>query len=684
RTGLNIYTTLDLDMQELAQRIVGEQVNALRPRYDLSNAALVALKPGSAEIMVMVGSADFTNDRIGGQVNVVLRQRQPGSALKPVIYAAAFDANIVSPATVLWDLSVTYPVTGTRPYTPRNYDNRLRGPVTARMALAGSLNVPTVKLMEGLGLERFVETANAMGVRSLTGDDIRRAGLAMTLGGSEVTLFDLASAYHTIAHQGLYVEPTPILRMSDARGRPIALLQPTPHQAISPAAAYLVTDILSDNDARAPIFGANNALKLSQPAAAKTGTTTSFRDNLTVGFTRYLVAGVWAGNNDGRPMRNVTGLTGAAPIWNAFMEAVIADPDLLRSLDAPDDAAAWEFALPDDVVRIQQPCPREIRCPAQGDIFSRAWMDAHLLAGPYADAYQAGLFSRVQVERTNGQRIQLGVCLQQRTAADDPDAQVALMMPRGFGELAAAWRFVDTLADLEIPDTPEEAAPLLAGVFDLSLRPFLPTPGAQRPAAYAFSERALEEQRAALRWVQARSAVLSLGTCAEVEGVVRAIYGESVQRIAISEPPRALASARMNGALALTETAIVTGAMVLGDVDPAAQAGGRTYLLSSVNTDNNCPGNYVMGRVLTGEGAPVGEVVVQMVDQWGNRTTAISKGGAEAGMFDFPIYAGRQLDLAITVLNPDGGPASPTVTLRYPPEDGAARCYHVLWQAVQG
>jgi penicillin-binding protein 1C len=686
RMGLNIYTTLDLDMQQLAQQIVTAQVNALRPRYDLTNAALVALKPGTAEIMVMVGSAGFDDPRIGGQVNVVLRQRQPGSALKPVIYATAFDANIISPATLFWDLAVTYPVTGSLPYTPRNYDNRLRGPVTARMALASSLNVPAVKLMEGIGLQRFVDTANAMGVGSLSDEDIRSAGLAMTLGGSEVTLFDLASAYHTLANHGLFVEPTPILRINDARGQAIALPPAVRRQAISPAAAYLTTDILSDNEARAPVFGANSPLKLSRPAAVKTGTTTSFRDNLTIGFTRYLVAGVWAGNNDGRPMRNVTGVTGAAPIWNAFMEAVIADPTLVRSLGAPEDAEQWNFAPPDDVVRIEQVCPPELRCSAQGELFSRAWVEAKLLGGPFVDSYQTGLFSRVQVERSGGQNVLLGVCLQLRTAADDPDAQMALMLPRGFGELAPGWRYIDTLANLEAPATPEEAAPLLAGVFDLGLRPFLPTPSAQRPAAYAFATRVLEEQRAALRWAQARNATLALGACAEVEGLVRAIYGDSVGRITISDPPRALASSRLRSSLALTETLPVTlpvTAMLVAD-EGELTIGSRAYQLVSINTDNNCPGNYVMGRVLNEAGAPVGGITVQMIDQWGNRVTAVSKGGADAGLFDLPIYAGQRLELSLTVLGSGGAPASPTIMLRYPPDSSDARCYHVVWRGTQG
>jgi penicillin-binding protein 1C len=703
RTGLHVYTTLDLDMHNLAQQIVSEQVRALRPRFNLTNAALVALKPGTAEILVMVGSADFNDARIGGQVNVVLRERQPGSAIKPVLYAAAFDANLISPATVLWDLSVTYPVVGARPYTPRNYDGRLRGPVTARMALAGSLNVPAVKLMEGVGLERFVEAANRMGVRSLSEDDIRRAGLAMTLGGSEVTLFDLAVSYHTIANHGLYVEPTAILRVTDARGRPIPLPPQERRQAISPAAAYLVTDILSDNDARTPIFGVNSPLRLSRPAAAKTGTTTSFRDNLTVGYTRYLVAGVWAGNNDGRPMRNATGVTGAAPIWKMFMEAVMADPVLLRTLDAPEDPAAWAFEQPDDVVRIAHPCPRELYCPPQGEIFTRKWIETHLLSGPYADAYQSGLFSRVRVDRSNGQSIQPGVCLQQRTAFDDPDAQVALMLPRGFGELAPQWRYVDasisteTLASLEsdaIPDTPP------------ALRPFLPTPGAQRPAVFDFPDRVLEEQRSALRWAQGRNTLLSLGTCAEAEGIVRALYGDTVRRIVISEPPRRLVAA-VNGTLTVTETTILTDTLEATAVLTTTEAttetpteiasqpeapvaaftavGAGIYQLSSISTDNNCPGNYIMGRVLNRQGAPVGGVVVQMVDQWGNRATAVSKSGAvDAGQFDFPIYSGSRLELSFTVIGPDGAPASPTVTLRYPPESGDARCYHLVWRNAQG
>ena len=355
RSGLTITTTLDLDLQDLAQRTVRENVDALRPVYNLNNAGLVALKPGTAEILAMVGSADFANSAIGGQVNVTLSERQPGSALKPVIYAAAIDENLVSPATVLWDLKVSYPISSTMEYEPRNYDERFRGPVTVRTALANSLNVPTVKLFDGLGAERFVATANRMGITNLDKADIERAGLSMALGGAEVSLLELTTAYHTLANGGRYVPPTAVLAIADAEGRPVTLpVAVEARQAISPAVAFLITDILSDNDARTPIFGANSRLKLSRPAAGKTGTTTAFRDNWTMGFTKYLVAGVWAGNNDNRPMARADGITGAGPIWNKFMEAVIADPDLLQIIEAPEDAAAWEFVPPaEGVVQIE-------------------------------------------------------------------------------------------------------------------------------------------------------------------------------------------------------------------------------------------------------------------------------------------------------------------------------------------
>ena len=244
-----------------------------------------------------------------------------------------------------------------------------------RTALANSLNVPTIRLMDGLGVQRLAETADAMGLVSMPAADVARAGLAAALGGDEVTLLDLATAYHTLANQGVYVPPTPILRITDGAGQPV-LLQPSPEprQALSPETAFLVTNILSDKAARSLVFGANSRLDLSKPAAAKTGTTTNFRDNWTLGYTRYLVTGVWAGNNDGKPMRGADGITGAGPIWNKFMEAVLADPQMLQAIGAPEAGpdTAWDFTAPDDMAQIDRPCPRELRCPQGGEYFTQA------------------------------------------------------------------------------------------------------------------------------------------------------------------------------------------------------------------------------------------------------------------------------------------------------------------------
>ncbi|RME64970.1 MAG: penicillin-binding protein, partial [Caldilineae bacterium] len=317
RAGLHIYTTLDLELQNAAQEIVRSKVAELAPRYGMNNAALVALRPGTAEVLVMVGSADFFDASIQGQVNVAASLRQPGSSIKPILYATALSDNLISPATVLWDTPVTYTVGAGQVYAPLNYDRKFHGPVTARAALANSYNVPAVKLLAGVGVPRMLESARSMGLRSLSRGP-EWYGLSLTLGGGEVTLLDLATAYHTLANGGQALPAQTIRAITDSRGQ--ALLDeepPTGVQAITPAAAYLITDMLSDNPARTPMFGSRSPLVLSRPAAAKTGTTDDNRDAWTMGYTRYLLAGVWTGNTDGRPMQRATGASAAAPIWNA-------------------------------------------------------------------------------------------------------------------------------------------------------------------------------------------------------------------------------------------------------------------------------------------------------------------------------------------------------------------------------
>lgn len=388
RAGFNLFTTLDLRMQELAEQTIRAQVSKMKEKHDLGNGALVAMRPGTGEVLALVGSADFHDESIDGQVNMALAPRQPGSSFKPLLFATAMSDNLISPATILWDVPVTYDLGNNQFYQPLNYDERFHGLVTSRAALANSYNVPAVRLLSALGVERMAESAEAMGLKSLDRDD-QFFGLGMALGSNEVPLIEMVSAFRTIANHGLYQAPEVALTILDSQSQLIhPLPEQQPVQAISSAAAYMLTDIMSDNSARTPMFGANSVLKLSRPAAAKTGTTNDFRDNWTVGFTRHLVVGVWAGNANGKVMKDVTGLSGAAPIWHNFMEAVMADQGLLTVLDAPAGNRGWEFTPPDDVVLLNE-CPPRQSCRGDGtEYYSKEWVKLAGSAGPLADSFE--------------------------------------------------------------------------------------------------------------------------------------------------------------------------------------------------------------------------------------------------------------------------------------------------------
>ena len=320
--GLHVYTTLDLNLQSLAEEIAREHIASLEG-FNVSNAAVVALLPKSGEILTMVGSLDFHNEDIDGQVNVALAPRQPGSALKPLFYAASF-AKGWTPATTIWDVPLTIEIEGEPDYEPRNFSGEFRGPVTVRHALANSFNVAAVRMGLFLGLETAIDTMQSVGMTTF--ENRSRFGPSIVLGGGEVKLLELTNAYAVLARGGSYVPVSAIRRVVDTRGNVLQRYElPSVEQVFDPRIAYQITNILSDSATRAAEFGPYTLLDLSRPAAAKTGTTDDNRDGWTVGYTPQLVTGVWVGNADGAPTSNLTGMRGATPIWHAFMEAALAD-----------------------------------------------------------------------------------------------------------------------------------------------------------------------------------------------------------------------------------------------------------------------------------------------------------------------------------------------------------------------
>ncbi len=319
--GLQVTTTLDLNLQQEAESAVRFHVAQLSKDHLVHDGALVSMDPNTGQILAMVGSVNYSDQAIDGAVNVAVAGRQPGSAIKPFTYAAAFSGNY-TPATVVDDVATSFPTKEGIPFVPQNYDLQFHGPVTLRTALANSYNIPAVKVLAHVGIPAMLNMAHAAGITTM--NDARRYGLALTLGGGEVRLLDLTDAYGTFPTGGVHHDPVSILRVVAGSGKVLQEWQPSPgSRAMSPQVAYLLTSILSDNTARMPEFGADSPLLLDRPAAAKTGTTSDFHDNWTVGYTPYLVTGVWVGNADNTAMRNVSGIAGAAPIWHDFMEAAL-------------------------------------------------------------------------------------------------------------------------------------------------------------------------------------------------------------------------------------------------------------------------------------------------------------------------------------------------------------------------
>ena len=351
--GLIIETTLDAGLQRDAVQAVRLRLADLEDK-GAGNAAVVVIEPSSGAILGMVGSADFAAER-DGQINMALAPRQPGSALKPFLYAASFERGYTAATSVL-DVPTTFE-TPSGPYTPINYDRYFHGPVPVRVALASSLNVPAVRTLDRIGIEAFLELAHRVGLRTL--DATEAYGLSLTLGGGEVRLLDLTAAYGGIANGGKLASPYAIARVRDAGGRVLFEREsPTPAQVLQPEHAFLLADILSDPAARLPAFGERSPLETAFGAAVKTGTTSGFRDNWTVGFTPDRVVGVWVGNADQRSMRNISGVDGAAPIWRDVIGA------------AMEDLPRRDFARPPGLVQAAVCAPTGLApgpdCPSPG------------------------------------------------------------------------------------------------------------------------------------------------------------------------------------------------------------------------------------------------------------------------------------------------------------------------------
>src|SRR3989338_8571678 len=337
--GLKVLTSLDWDKQEIAERVIAEKGTELLKEAEGDNMALVALDPKTGQILAMVGSKDFYDEAIDGQFNVAtLGKRQPGSSFKPIVYAAAFEKGY-TPDTALFDVETDFAVSGKR-YKPRNYDLKERGPVSMRQALQGSLNIPAVKTLYLVGSEKGVTFAERLGYTTLGAGNF---GLSLVLGGGEVKLLEHTAAYGVFANTGNKQPVTSIVKIEDSRGDVLyEWKKQKGEDVLDSKIAALMSNILSDDAARAYVFGAGGVLTLpGRPVAAKTGTTNNYIDAWTVGYTPSLAAGVWAGKTDNTPMKQGDGGSRvAAPIWNAFMKEALKDAPVEAFPPPPPNDAA--------------------------------------------------------------------------------------------------------------------------------------------------------------------------------------------------------------------------------------------------------------------------------------------------------------------------------------------------------
>ncbi|MDP3917868.1 MAG: PBP1A family penicillin-binding protein [Candidatus Woesebacteria bacterium] len=324
--GLVVKTTLDLDIQNLAEKVAREEINKLK-NLNVGNTGIVVLNPKNGEILAMVGSVDYFDTEKGGNVNVTTRPRQPGSSIKIVNYAEAL-TNGLTLASIVDDSPITFSVAGTTAYSPNNYDGTYKGKITVRQALAQSRNIPAVKILASYGVDKMIEMGEKMGIT--TWSDRSRFGLSLTLGGGETKLLELAEVYSVVANMGVKNEIKSITEIKNYKDKLLYQdkFDTSVDKVLDPRVAFLLIDVLKDNFARSPAFGTNSMLVIPNhpEVAVKTGTSNNLKDNLTIGFNSDYLVAVWVGNNDGSSMSRVaSGITGAAPIWNKIMRTLIAN-----------------------------------------------------------------------------------------------------------------------------------------------------------------------------------------------------------------------------------------------------------------------------------------------------------------------------------------------------------------------
>ncbi len=367
--GLKVQTTLDLDLQEFAQQTVATEVGKLK-NLKISNGAALVTNPQTGEILTMVGSKDYFDKEIDGNVNVTLSSRQPGSSIKPLNYALALEKKIITLATVINDIPTCFAVPGQRLYCPVNYDNTFHGPTQVRFALGNSYNIPAVKVLTLNGVEDFVAKAKEMGISTFT--DPKNYGLSLTLGGGEVRMIDMATAFSSFANLGIRQDVWAIKKVENQNGKVLfEKKEEEGPRVISMETAYLISHILLDNNARSAAFGPSSYLVIKDhpEVSVKTGTTNDRRDNWTIGYTPSYLTVVWVGNNDNSPMSYVaSGVTGASPIWNKIMTYALKDKKQKWPLKPEGIVGASVCQLSGKLPNPEQPCETRFEYFIEGTV----------------------------------------------------------------------------------------------------------------------------------------------------------------------------------------------------------------------------------------------------------------------------------------------------------------------------